>query len=264
MTDIGQNLTMVDPVVGRVNTMTSQVRYSTLVKNLGRIYASEEGALQRGLDEIMSGIKPVTSDDWNIVKKDSERLLHVWNVKENGAIASEMMRQIRDMLGELSKETVADPSIRLEVTDKVTHIDGFREITVPVQKSAFHPNPVVHVHQPVEADVKTVQIHIREVEEEEEEIAEADRLRQQPSPTGIAEEVLPEEEEIDEEVVEPAEEEEEEEAEEGGLEVEQYVSRGRTYWLDVKTQDLYANLEGDEVGDHIGALVNGKPVFLAT
>jgi hypothetical protein len=218
------------------------------VKNLGRIYASEEGALQRGLDEIMSGIKPVTSDDWNIVKKDSERLLHVWNVKENGAIATEMMRQIRDMLGELSKETVAE-SIRLEVTDKVTHIDGFREIMVPVQRSVIHP--VVHVQKPAEAEVKTVQIHIREVEELEEE----------------AEEVLPEEEEeeIEEEVVEPTEEEEEEEeAEEGGLEVEQYVSRGRTYWLDVKTQDLYANLEGDEVGDHIGALVNGKPVFLAT
>ena len=65
-----------------------------------------------------------------------------------------------------------------------------------------------------------------------------------------------------EEVVEPEEEEAEEEEEEG-LEVEQVTIRGRTYWLDSNTKKLYANLEGDEVGDEVGAMVNGKPLFLA-
>jgi hypothetical protein len=88
-----------------------------------------------------------------------------------------------------------------------------------------------------------------EVEEVEEEVVE--------------EEVEEVEEEVEEEkVVEPTPEVEEEE-EDDGMEVEQITIRGRTYWIDTGSQKLYANAEGDEVGDEVGALVNGKPVFLA-
>ena len=34
------------------------------------------------------------------------------------------------------------------------------------------------------------------------------------------------------------------------------------YWLDKNSNKLYANEEGDEVGDEVGALRDGKPVFL--
>ena len=61
----------------------------------------------------------------------------------------------------------------------------------------------------------------------------------------------------EEEVVEEVEEEEE------GMEVEQVQVRGRTYWLDVNTKKLYSNAEGDEVGDEVGSMLNGKPVFLS-
>jgi len=47
------------------------------------------------------------------------------------------------------------------------------------------------------------------------------------------------------------------------MEVEQVTIRGRTYWIDTNSNKLYANAAGDEVGDEVGAMVNGKPVFLA-
>jgi hypothetical protein len=47
------------------------------------------------------------------------------------------------------------------------------------------------------------------------------------------------------------------------MEVEQVVIRGRTYWIDTNSKKLYANAAGDEVGDEVGAMVNGKPVFLS-
>ena len=47
------------------------------------------------------------------------------------------------------------------------------------------------------------------------------------------------------------------------MEVEQVFVRGRSYWLDTNTQKLYTNVE-DEVGEEVGAMVNGKPVFLST
>jgi DNA polymerase/3'-5' exonuclease PolX len=73
-----------------------------------------------------------------------------------------------------------------------------------------------------------------------------------------------EEEEVEEEVVEPEEEVEEVvEEEEEGMEVEKYFHRGRSYWRDTNSDKLYAVIDGDEVGDEVGALVGGKPQFLA-
>ena len=88
----------------------------------------------------------------------------------------------------------------------------------------------------------------------------------------VEEEVVEEEEEeevveevVEEEVIEPEEEEVEEEVEEEeeGMEVEKYFHRGRSYWRDTNTDKLYAVIDGDEVGDEVGALVGGKAQFLA-
>jgi hypothetical protein len=56
-------------------------------------------------------------------------------------------------------------------------------------------------------------------------------------------------------------EEEEVEEEEEGMEVEQMTFRGRTYWHEPSTGKLFANND-DEVGDEVGKLVAGRPVFL--
>ena len=106
--------------------------------------------------------------------------------------------------------------------------------------------------------IKSITISAPSLEGEEVEEEVEDEVEEE------VEEVEEEVEEVEEEakavVVEP---EVEEEAEDDGMEVEQITIRGRTYWIDTNTQKLYANAEGDEVGDEVGALVNGKPVFLA-
>jgi len=92
--------------------MTTQLRYQTLVTNIGRVYASDEGGrtpyLQRGLDEIMNVVKPSTVNEWGLVKMDSDRLLKVWCVKENSSLAAVAVKeQIHDILVELSTAAAA-------------------------------------------------------------------------------------------------------------------------------------------------------------
>jgi hypothetical protein len=56
-------------------------------------------------------------------------------------------------------------------------------------------------------------------------------------------------------------EEEAEEEEEEGMEVEKRIIRGRPYWIDINTNKLYTIIGDDDVGDEVGAIFNGKPVF---
>jgi len=282
--------------------MSAQLRYHTLVNNIGRIYSSEEKErtqyLQKGLDEIVGAIRPTTSDDWKRVKTDSDRLLKIWNVKENtDAASSVVVDQIRDMLLELSSaaassvssSVVSYPALKqqtlqnhqihptLEVSEKIAHVQEplFASFVKTVPSSA----PVVESkaeaeEEEEEEEIRVVVLSVSESKEgkeadEEEEVEEdedeEEEVEEEEEEEEVEEEVVePEEEEVEEEVVEPEEEAEEaEEAEEEGLEVEQITIRGRTYWLDVNTKKLYANLEGDDVGDEVGAMVNGKAVFLA-
>ena len=100
-----QNLTVI-VALGQLSTMTQQLRYHTLVNNIGKIYASESSVrtplLQKGLDEIVGAIKPAEPEDWKRVKADSEKLLHVWNVKEASTASAAVVKMLTDMLNELS------------------------------------------------------------------------------------------------------------------------------------------------------------------
>jgi hypothetical protein len=275
--------------------MSAQLRYHTLVNNIGRIYSSEEKErtqyLQKGLDEIVGAIRPTTSDDWKRVKTDSDRLLKIWNVKENtDAASSVVVDQIRDMLLELSSaaaSSVSYPALKqqtlqnhqnhptLEVSEKIAHVQEplFASFVKTVPSSApastIESKATEAEEEEEEEEIRVVVLSVSESkegkeadEEEEVEEDEEEEVEEEEEEEEVEEEVVePEEEEVEEEVVEP--EEEAEEAEEEGLEVEQITIRGRTYWLDVNTKKLYANLEGDDVGDEVGAMVNGKAVFLA-
>jgi len=44
--------------------------------------------------------------------------------------------------------------------------------------------------------------------------------------------------------------------------VEKKIFRGRAYWLDVNTNKLYAVIGDDDVGNEVGKVVDGRPVFL--
>jgi hypothetical protein len=105
-----------------------------------------------------------------------------------------------------------------------------------------------------EEEEEVVEETEEEVVEEEEEVVEEEEEEEE------VEETVEEEEE--EEVLEPETEEAAEE-EEAGMEVEQVFIRGRAYWLETNTQKLYAIVDEEDVGDEVGAMVNGKPQFLA-
>ena len=119
--------------------MSAQARYHTLVSNIGRIYASAaEGRtalLQKGLDEIVDVVGPVTANDWKTVKIDSERFLSIWNVKENNPVAGAVLAQIRDMLVELSgscsSSSSGSSSVRLFVIHSTLSIKAFLNLIIP-------------------------------------------------------------------------------------------------------------------------------------
>ena len=252
--------------------MTQQLRYHTLVNNIGKIYASESSVrtplLQKGLDEIVGAIKPAEPADWKRVKADSEKLLHVWNVKEDSTASAAVVKMLTDMLNELSTTSLNHRPF--EMPDRISHIHSAWGFDLPNESDDDGPlitvsklaNPMevkieeiarVEPTKSVAAPTTTKSVIIESKEEcksVEGEVEEVEEVEEE------------EEQEEEGEVLEPEEEPAEEVVEEG-LEVEEYISRGRKYWLDSKSQKLYANLEGDDVGDEIGALVNGKPVFLA-
>jgi hypothetical protein len=255
-------------------TMSAQTRYRTLVANTGAIYAaSQDGRtvlLQKGLDDIVGGIQPTNADQWNLVKTDSERLLKVWFSKEkdHDPAAGEVVSQLLDLLKELATPPI--PSI--VIADKITHVQDYPTVRRPVVEARPVPVPVPVVEaRPVPVPVPVVEarpvpvveaksavkeVIIEEEEEEEEEVEEEEEeVEEEEVEVEEEEEVEVEEEEVEEEEIEVEEEE--------GMEVEQVQVRGRTYWLDVNTKKLYSNAEGDEVGDEVGSMINGKPVFLS-
>jgi hypothetical protein len=225
-----------------------------------------------GLAAIMIGACPNTNDEWETMSKDVSRLLKVWLIKENDPVAQEIATQIHDMLSEFKVEAPSPgagpltvPVPTLIITDPPAAVD-IREISI-----------IQHVQEDGEvvastASVASVEVEEEEAEEEveeeevveEEEEAEAEEEEEE-AEAEEEEEVVEEEEaeeEEEEEVVEPEAEEEAEEEEEG-MEVEQIFIRGRSYWLETNTKKLYAVVDGDDVGDEVGAMLNGKPVFLS-
>jgi hypothetical protein len=267
------------------STMSALTRYRTLVHNISRVYSSQEAGrtelLQAGIDEIVTVIAPVNAVQWKTVKADTERLLHIWSVKEGGnPAASTVVAEITSILEELG---AAAP-----VADRIAHVMPFPSIVVqekmspiisaplmaPAPVGSVMPFPVVvedaiDSEEEEEDDAEEV-LSVASVSEEESEVAEPDEeiVVVKEEVASVVEAEAEAEEEEEEEVVEPEpEEEEEEEEEEAGMEVEQVMIRGRAYWKDTNTNKLYAVVRGedgeDDVGDEVGVLENGKPRFLA-
>jgi hypothetical protein len=269
--------------------MSAQIRYRTLVRNIGRIYAAPKDSrmdlLQTGLDEIVAIVGPNSSDAWNTVGADSERLLKVWVAKEEDPAAIEVAQQLTDILWELAAEEkekakpasepvspAAPPQLIIKESptapmntpapprqpDTISHIQPFSLAAVAP------PSPIlastVAVEKTVVVDLETVEVdesdseapdQLEEADEGEDSASEASSVAAEDEDEGEAEEV-------EEEVVEPAADEEEEE----GMSVEQITIRGRTYWRDTDTDDLYAVVGEDDVGDKVGQIVNGVARFL--
>ena len=254
--------------------MSAQTRYRTLVHNISRVYSSPDAGrtelLQAGIDEIVGVMSPATAPQWRLVQSDTERLLRVWSAKEgDSAVAKVMTDQIVGLLEELSFATAPAPAntVTNTVNDRITHVNPTYPSLI-VEEFAFMSvltppsTPVVTVTKADEDEVASMPASEDDEQDEEEDDASVPASEEDAAAEAEAEAEAEEEEEV----VEPEEEEVEEE-EEAGMEVEQVMIRGRTYWKDTNTNKLYAVVRGedgeDDVGDEVGVLENGKPRFLA-
>lgn len=247
--------------------MTSyQERFRNLLLHMGKIYSAQNDTrtalLMRGLDDVVAKINPTEVSQWKDVLSDSKRMLKVWQACENATAAPIMAAEILSSIEEFSAVDVP----ALVISEPIAPALGPETIhhVSPVQKAVFQSPVLRAAPAPVQV-AQTVTVVHKEGHVEEEEEAEEEELEvEEEEEEAEEEEAEEEEEEIEEEVVEPEEEEEEEEAEEEeAMEVEPYTHRGRKYWLDTNTKKLYA-VEGDEdVGEEVGILVGGKPVFCA-
>lgn len=119
---------------------------------------------------------------------------------------------------------------------------------------------------PMDEDEVAEAMAAAEAEEEEEEIEAAavvEEAKEKEEADKEAEAADSDDDAEEEADAEEAGDEEEAEEEEEGLEVEKRIIRGRPYWVDVNTNKLYAVIGDDDVGDEVGAIINGKPVFKA-
>ena len=152
----------------------------------------------------------------------------------------------------------SDQNIDLVITE--TSVDNDRHTATsaagtPAATAATVPSTVIPVSDAV-ATVATVADAVaafelgdddNDVEEAEDEVEEAEDEA---------------EDEVEDEVEEEAEEEASEEDDEAvELNLEPVRIKKVIYWKDTDSGDLYAYLPDDEVGDKVGAYVNGKPVF---
>jgi len=268
---------------GTMSSMNTQTRYRTLVSHLAKVYAADESArtvaLHEGLDEIVDKLQPDGAGAWKQVKADSQRLLKVWMARETRPGDVELASQILDALDEFATDAAIVSAVAAVV------ITPPEPLPVAVAPAVAEKKPVPVAVAPAVAEKKPVPVLVVEEkvippaaviqhvvdaddddEAEEETVVEEDAEEEEETET--VEEVEEETEET-EEVVEPEEEEEEEEEEEAaeeeeeGMEVEKKIFRGRAYWVDVNTNKLYAVIGDDDVGNEVGKVVDGRPVFLA-
>ena len=253
-----------------MSSINTQTRYRTLVSHLAKVYAAEESArtvaLHEGLDEIVAKIQPEEGGAWKQVKADSQRLLKVWMARETRPGDAELASQILDALDEFATDAAIVSAVAAVVVTppEPTHAAEKKPtpVSIAVAPVAVTPVPVLIVEEKVVAHIsKKEEVTVVDDEDEDEDEAtitneDEDEDEGEDEDTG--------DEEPAEEVVEPEEDEEAPaEEEEEGMDVEKKIFRGRAYWMDVNTNTLYAVVGDDDMGDEVGKVVDGRPVFLA-
>ncbi len=268
--------------------MSAQQRYRTLAHYIGRVYTAENGTrtdtMKTGLDEITAVVNPHDSRGWATVGADSNRLLKVWEAKENNPAAAVAAAQIGDLLAELAADAASAPV--LVVQDHIQHVHPF----------GYHQTPITT--RPVPTDEVSSIASSESLEDSDDSASVASSVKQvtitaapavplteeEAEATDDETEVNHLDEDSDEAEVEAAEDESEkastvsapvpdveEDAEEAAAdegedeeEAKQIMIDGKMYWLEKATQILYAVADDDEVGDEVGKMVDGKPVFNKT
>ena len=212
------------------------MRYKALIPSLVNLYVANN-TMER-TTALRDGLLALDTGDWSITKKDADRLLTVWASKESDPAASAIVGEIDSILAEFIETSAPTLVITDQVTDEMT--EPIQHVLPPGSRPQLNQNQNQNQKEPF----KSTPIF---VEPDEETTSEAMDVEE-------AEEVEEEEEE---------EGEDEDEDEDEGMEVEKRKIRGVYYWFEAKTNKLYAVEGEDDVGDEVGAIVNGKPVMLA-
>jgi hypothetical protein len=255
--------------------MSAQQRYRTLAHYISRVYSAEDGlrtdTMKTGLDEITAVVNPHDSRGWATVGGDSGRLLKVWEAKENNPAAAVVAAQIADLLTELAAEVPALAGVPttagvpiLIVQDHIQHVHPFGYHCTPIATRPVPTDEVSSIASSEDSDdsasvassVKQVTItasHVVDAEDIEatDDEAEVNHLDEDSDEAEAADE----DEESEKASAASVHETEEDE------EASQVKIAGKMYWLEKASQILYAIADGEEVGDEMGKMVDGKPVF---
>ena len=266
--------------------MSAQLRIRTLITHMGRVYsapaADRTQIVTTAIDDIVVKLNPLTPEQWVHAEHDVRRILNVWRESEGRTPAAmEFASNILSAFTEaaaigavaaaLQHDVVTLPE--LEITEKPAPAPEVRLLTLSL------PQPVFDEDEDEEEEEEEVEVEEDEDEEEAEPEPAPVKKLPAPAPAPVAEvdSLADGDEEVDadvesehnsddeEAIVEPeaeADADAEEELEEEGMEVEKRTIRGRDYWIDINTNKLYAVADDDEVGDEVGAVINGRPVFV--
>jgi hypothetical protein len=236
---------------------------------------------------VVTNVEPVevkhVVTDWNITTiepvADIKHVVTNWNLATMKPVpeVKHVVTKVKPVVDVVSK---VDPVSVTKVKPAVAHVEtvaaavnvtkvetvAAKVETVPVPVPVTKVKPTVTQEEHVAAIVAAVD-SVKPVPVKPAAAVAAVKpvvvAKVEPAPV-FEEEVEVEEEEEEEEEAEEEEEEEaeeEEEEEEEGLEVVVIKIKGVSYWLESKTNILYSDDNGD-VGEEIGALVNGKPMFM--
>lgn len=272
--------------------MSAQLRIRTLITHMGRVYSAHADERTQiattAIDDIVVKLNPLTPEQWVHAEHDVRRILNVWRESEGRTPAAmEFASNILSAFTEAAAATAAGAVAaalqhevvtlpELEITEKPA--PEVRLLTLSLPQPVFDED----ADEDEDEDEEEEEVEVEEEEDEDEEEAEPEPapVKKLPAPApapapvaevdsladGDEEGADAEAEDNDEEaIVEPeaeADADAEEEVEEEGMEVEKRTIRGRDYWIDINTNKLYAVADDDEVGDEVGAVINGRPVFV--
>lgn len=233
--------------------------------------------LQDGLLQLATLVNPKTATEWVTVRKDADRLMRLWGVKESDPAATEMATQLLEMISDFTAGLGAD-DVALLIEEKETPVEPppipviatpatapapalfYSPVVFPadaaaVAAAAAVPSATPNIKVVVIEEHPATPVGPHDVEAQEaDEIESNSNVENDEEPSGcLAVATLDNIED---------EEEDEDDDDNDGVEVQKMFYKGRSYWLGSDNK-IYACADDDEIGDEIGDFnpTDKKPKF---
>jgi hypothetical protein len=206
--------------------------------------------LQEGLLQLATLVNPKTATEWATVRKDADRLMRLWGVKESDPVATEMATQLLEMIGDF---TAGADDVALVIEEKEAPVEPPPVPVVATPATVLYSPPAVFPEEAATAAVPNIKVVV--IEEHPATAVEAGDLE----PEAVVDEGNAEEDEepsgclaaatLDN--IEGDEDNEEDDDDNDGVEVQKIFFKGRGYWLGSDNK-IYACADDDEIGEEIG------------